>query len=319
MKSRVKNIAYKVGILKILLLVHRLFLKAPLIFMYHRLVPQQGKGITVEDFEQHLIFLRQNCEIVTLNDAIQGVNQNKRGKLKVAITFDDGYDDFYSLAWPLIKKYNIPATLFITTGFINKAVWLWPDKIDYILKHANCYSAKLDGFGDFEFSHESTSKAWHQLGDYCLLKPWFERDQLINQLANALEVEIPQSPVEGYKGLTWDQLKEMSDQGLQIESHTVTHPILATLKQEELQQELCSSKKEIETKLSRPVNIICYPNGLPRDISIDVEVQSKDCGYKYGVMACLDKQSSINPYRIGRKPAAKDVSSLAFGLLRTPT
>ncbi|WP_250658252.1 polysaccharide deacetylase family protein [Alkalimarinus coralli] len=319
MKNRVKNIVYRAGVLKILLLVHRMFLKTPFILMYHRLTPDKGSSISVANFEQHLLFLKDNCELVSLADAISHRNNATRGKLKVAITFDDGYDDFYHLAWPLLKKYNVPATLFITTGFIDKVVWLWPDKIDYILNNASCFSAELEGFGVLEFTKDTVSEAWHQLGDYCLVKPWEQRDKLISQLAEQLEVDIPSLPVEGYQGLTWSQLKEMATEGLDIESHTVTHPILSMLKPDELKQELSVSKQVIEENINKKVNVICYPNGFARDISPLVEELAKSCGYQYGVMACLDKHSSVNPYRIGRKSAVKDISSLAFGLLRTPT
>lgn len=317
MKNRVKNIAYKTGILRILLLVHRMFLKTPYILMYHRLTPENGTSISVDNFEQHLIFLKNNCEVVPLAEAISGVNHETRGKLKVAITFDDGYDDFYNLAWPLLKKHNVPATLFITTGFIDKAVWLWPDKIDYILKNATSFSAELEGFGDLTFTQETVLKAWHQLGDYCLVKPWEERDKLINQLANELGVTLPLLPTKGYQALTWSQIKEMANEGLNIESHTVTHPILSTLNPDELKQELSVSKQVIEENLNKPVHVICYPNGFARDISTLVEDHAKSCGYQYGVMACFDNQVKNNPYRIGRKSAAKEISTLAIGLLRT--
>ena len=251
MKNRVKNIVYRTGVLKILLLVNRLFLKTPFILMYHRLTSNKGPTISVENFEQHLLFLKDNCELVSLSDAIAHNNSATRGKLKVAITFDDGYDDFYDLAWPLLKKYNVPATLFITTGFIDKAVWLWPDKIDYILKNAGCFSAELEGFGVLEFTKDTVSEAWHQLGDYCLVTPWEQRDKLINQLANHLGVVLPSLPVEGYQGLTWPQLKEMAAEGLDIESHTVTHPILSTLNPDELRQELSVSKQVIEENINK--------------------------------------------------------------------
>ncbi len=316
MKNRVKNIAYRMGILKILLLVQRLFLKAPLILMYHRLTAYNGNNISVDDFEQHLIFLKENCEIVTLDIAIRDVNKPSRGKLKVAITFDDGYEDFYHLAWPILKKHDVPATLFITTGFIDKSVWLWPDKIDYILKNSNGFTAQLDGFGELQFTQETTKEAWHRLGDYCLVKPWKQRDKLINQLAVSLGVELPQQPVQGYQGLTWSQLKEMSAEGLSIESHTVTHPILSTLNPLEIKEELSVSKQVIETNINQRVNIICYPNGFARDVSNTVEEQARACGYKYGVMACFDKQTANNPYRIGRTSAAKEISTLVIGLLR---
>jgi len=317
-KNKLKHVLNRLGILTFALRMIRYIPRYPVTLMYHRLTQDDATGITSSDFEEHLIFLKKHCEIEPLANLISSVNHRTKGKRKVAITFDDGYEDFYQSAWPLIKKHQIPVTLFVTTGFIDGAVWLWPDKIHYILSSANTFTARLDGFGEFTFDRDDVLEGWNQLGDYCLTLGRKERDHLIEKLAEIANIQLPPTPLKQYKGLNWTQLKEMVEGGLQVESHTVSHPILSLLDKNDLVKELADSKKSLEKNLGKPVEIICYPNGYSQDVSQLVEEQAQVCGYKYGVMACIEGAAiTDNGYRIGRVAAPKEKSNLAFNFLKS--
>ena len=108
------------------------------IIMYHH-IGNKKDGFLLNrtntiDFEKQLIFLKKKYEIINFERLIQAFKENKTLPKRTAIiTFDDGYKNNYTEAFPLLKKYNIPATIFLTTGHIETDNTFWWDKIGYVL------------------------------------------------------------------------------------------------------------------------------------------------------------------------------------------
>ena len=91
------------------------------VFCYHSVHPHRPNlASTPEVFERHLQWLNEHCRIVSFADLIGQANVGPTDKTVAAITFDDGYDDNYSHALPLLLRYRIPATFFITAGFVER-------------------------------------------------------------------------------------------------------------------------------------------------------------------------------------------------------
>jgi peptidoglycan/xylan/chitin deacetylase (PgdA/CDA1 family) len=108
-----------------------------------------------------------------------------------------------------------------------------------------------------------------------------------------------------YAAATWDQLREMNQAGIEIGSHTVTHPILTNVDDEQLRYELVSSKSRLESELNSPVTLFCYPNGTYDD---RVEAAVRDAGYKLAVTTIPrlnDQQSDL--HALARVPAELDM------------
>ena len=142
----------------------------------------------------------------------------------VLITFDDGYVDNYTQAYPILKKYNLKATIFVVTGFLSKR--------------------------------------------------------------------------KGY--LTWDQLREMEQHGISIQSHTVTHAPLPELPDERIREELVESKKHAERELGHPVEFIAYPTGVH---DLHIAQLAKEAGYKGGfTVKYSNVDRSSNVYALERVP-----------------
>ena len=120
LKSNLFKALYFCGVLKWL----EKNARSDIILGYHHILPedhawikflQPGMYVTTKTFQEHIIFLKNNYEIVPLHKI-----QLRTQKKKCVITFDDGWSDNFKYAYPLLKKYNVPATIFLTTGMIEK-------------------------------------------------------------------------------------------------------------------------------------------------------------------------------------------------------
>src|SRR5205814_186832 len=109
--------------------------------------------------------------------------------------------------------------------------------------------------------YESRLEAATQINSALKRMPDDVKDQVILRLASSLGIELPDLPPEEYGPITWDQASEMDAAGIQIGSHTATHPILTRVSDERLRLELSDSRSRIEGMLCRDVDLFCYPNG----------------------------------------------------------
>src|SRR5690554_3038452 len=135
----------------------------PRILMYHRFSESPKKGYVSRDvFESQVRHIARYYNAVSMTELVKGVKGEAILKPNsIAITVDDGYYDFYTVAYPILKKYRVPATVFVTTKFVDGGFWLWPDKINYILNSVSEIHEEI------------------QLGDRCLspgiLTPSYKR------------------------------------------------------------------------------------------------------------------------------------------------
>src|SRR5262249_9828522 len=158
-----------------------------------------------------------------------------------AITIDDGYRDAYEIAFPILRKHCAPATVFVVTEFVEGAAWLWTGKPRYLTALADpqrievaiegCYLClKLKGVATRHPAAERINAALKTL-------PEKARDAALERLAFELGVNLPERPPGEYSAINWRQAREMADAGVEIGSHTLTHPILTGLGDDRLREE----------------------------------------------------------------------------------
>src|SRR5499426_2712898 len=174
-----------------------------------------------------------------------------------AITIDDGYRDAYEIAFPILRKHRAPATVFVVTEFVEGTAWLWTDKPRYLMEFAapQGFEIKIGGRRLIQklTGWDSRATAAHAVN--AALKPLPEkaRDAVIERLAYDLGVRLPSQPPAEYGAINWRQAREMADAGMEIGSHTLTHPILTGLSDGRLREEVGRSRDRIQTTLGRKV------------------------------------------------------------------
>jgi peptidoglycan/xylan/chitin deacetylase (PgdA/CDA1 family) len=260
----------------------------PRIFVFHRFSESPDPEPTVIDaatFAWQVRFIQRNFLLMTLGEYIRRVREKGEIPGPIAIlTIDDGYRDFYEIAYPILRKHGVPATFFITVNFIEDKIWLWPDILRFALENSR---EKLISFRfentSFEVptgDPETISREWGSLSDFCIRLDDDKKWVLIYSLLAAARVDLPREMDAKYAPVTWEQIREMKGEGIEIGSHTMNHPVLARVRDERLlREEIAGSRRAIEERIGERVATFCYPNSMPGDIDDRVVREVKEAGY----------------------------------------
>lgn len=282
------------------------------ILIYHRVSPRRDnrplEPLSPQSFERQMKYFSQNFEILPLEKLAKLIV--KGGPLPekaVVMTFDDGYKDNYHYAYPVLKKYNIPATIFLTTGHIGTGNLFWWDKVSYIIQHTGLDELDLGEFGSFSLRSETEkSRAKSVLIEGLKKLPGKEKDLFISDLLVTYGEEIPDDLGEELI-LSWDEIKEMSYDGIAFGAHTINHPILTNLPLDQAKREIIQSKKDIEKNIGHRVNAFSYPNGC---FNADIAELAKTSGFECAV--AVSPSRLINPddslYELSRIGIGEDFS-----------
>jgi len=255
----------------------------PIIF-YHEIGSNDKDGsakfsVSVEHFEKQIKWLTKRFNIVTIDELIKHITGEIKlpGKV-IAVTFDGGYVGNYQHAFPLLKKYNIPATIYIITdpvgGNLSNSL-----KLLYLTLLTQKDQFKLTYNGK-EHEFEIRTRDQKRLAKEIILKHMRlidskKQDNLLKQISQSLNVEL--SGLAQKLFLSWDQIYEMNNNPLiTIESHSLTHPRLTEVALEEARREIVESKVNIESKLGEKITSFCYPDGFFNEEIIDLV---KEAGY----------------------------------------
>src|SRR2546423_4747294 len=232
------------------------------ILCYHRI----GVGgvrfysqLPVAQFEQQMRYLRSNCRVVSLNQLVQELNHGIASAPAVAVTFDDGYLGTYTEAFPILRKYAIPATVYLTAGCIETGEVAWYDRVFLALQvmTKKSYEVRIPHYRRFELhSYEARLGAATELIGYLRTLPNDRRMQECTDLEK--QVTMPQ-PELANRMMNWNQIREMQKTGISFEAHTMTHPVLSRLDPQSLTYELSESKRIIEERLQSEVKHFAYP------------------------------------------------------------
>lgn len=306
-----------------LLRLYQSFARKPfaVILNYHRVLSPEEREYRLlpamyvfpKTFEKHLRYLMRNYQVVTMQQLMEErSSQRANARPLCVITFDDGWSDNYHYALPLLRKYGMPATLFISTEFIDtdRVPWFY-DLLRslHFLSHCleqgttNVEALRVTGLPELILT-------WAGLPDN-------QRLQAIERVIEALKL-LPVSGLADFidtlsrltqqssghlRGgqpamLTWDNVREMRRNGFEIGSHGVTHWILTRISAAQLEYEVWQSKQSIEDELKEPIQGFSYPNG---DYSDHVIGLLQKAGYKY---ACTIKPGYVerqnSPFKLNR-------------------
>ena len=249
----------------------------PRILMYHNFCgPTEAReGRTPADMlRQQLIHITQHYRPISLPELGRALATNTPPPPRsIVITVDDGYVSFRRWAFPLLQEFQVPATLFVVSDFLNSGEWLWTDKFDCVRKAAD---------GRASLSGDRGRAALRGLKRM----PPAQRDQSLEELAQRAGVTIPAQAPAPYALLSWAELEELSRSALiDIGSHSRTHPILGSMGSEESWQEVYGSRQQLERRLGVEVASFCYPNGLSSDYRLDHIEMVEKAGYRCATAA----------------------------------
>ncbi len=233
------------------------------------------------EFQRQMAYLKRNYNVITCQHLAAWLRgERDLPPYAALITFDDGYADNYTCAYPILKAHGLPAVFFLVSDFMGtKNPWYW-DRAAYCFAHSRKTSATLPLLGPVSWASSAERrqvvKRW--VGQAKRL-PEAERQRALSDLAGALGVGVPDDAFAGLY-LSWEQVREMSHNGMEFGSHTADHPILTRIPLAQVDEELVNSREKIEAETGSPVIAFAYPNGGHADISPAVTQRVGQAGYQ---------------------------------------
>lgn len=278
--------------------------KRLLILMYHDLAPgtltnNRGEGsglITADIFEIHLKAILKDFRPITVEEAMLELdNHGEFRENSVAITFDDGYSSVYNVAWPILRKYGVSATVFITTDWIDGKIRFWWDELKTVVDQGN-----FVGFDSKEFCSMfqidpgifNVNNSWNKGQKESLLnalsyslmkKPTAIQKDAVDYLKAKTLVDTSQT-ADSNAPLSWEMIREMAAENMEFGAHTISHLNLSHASDEEAYREMSESKTIIEKAINKEVCGFAYPYGYDAEGYRRFLPMLKEIGYSY---ACL--------------------------------
>jgi peptidoglycan/xylan/chitin deacetylase (PgdA/CDA1 family) len=255
------------------------------ILLYHQVLektdPMRPSEPDAEKFRWHMKLIRDYFNPLPLDVAVELLQQGDLPANSICVTFDDGYLNNLEIAQPILQNFSIPATVYIATAFSSGGN-MWNDRIiDLIGDRARTsFSLKAINMGGVEVSDwESRRSLASSLLATLKYQDFRTRNQLIDELY--LENKAPEAP---RKMMSFDEIVELANRGVDIGAHTVDHPILKSLEIDEQRQQILDSKAQLEQLIKKPVTGFAYPNGLPaKDYDSSGLELVKAAGFEYAV------------------------------------
>ncbi len=284
------------------------------ILIFHQVMakpdPFRGGDPTVSAFDAQMKLLRRYFNPISLAEGLRRLQSGDLPAHAVAVTFDDGYLDNLTLAAPVLERYQIPATFFVTTGFFQENMWndrvigLFEHKLGSelnlqpLLQQKSPSMQTLPQTGNVHvYSHAEALPYLQASIQYLKYLPPAERLELICELeaVNGIAA-MPR------KMMREEEIRALHAKGFEIGGHTKHHPILASLDAEAQKDQILINKQELETILNEPVTAFAYPNGKPGQDYNELSVATvKSLGFDYAVSTVKGVNvADTDPYQLHR-------------------
>ncbi len=282
---------------------YRILGKDILILMYHRVSPEKGESLLIplppDIFEEQMKVISKKYKVVFLRELPALLKDKSKSNEKILIlTFDDGYKDNYVYAYPILKKYNIPATIFISSSYINNQKNFWWDQIYQIIKNLRIKKLTLNGIISCPLKTEADKECCaFSLVEKLKKLPLAETTSLIEQLIKKYELRLD----ENTNVMLWEDINKMDENIVDIGAHTVNHTMLSILNPKMIEYEIIQSKKDIENNTSREAITFSYPYGTSESFNkevINVVKQNGFCCAVTGIPTPIRKNSNL--FTLGR-------------------
>jgi peptidoglycan/xylan/chitin deacetylase (PgdA/CDA1 family) len=283
----------------------------------------RGLMVTASAFRDQLRYVRRRYTVVPLDDMVERIHAGRPLPPRaVAITFDDGYLDNYTHAFPLLRAEGLPATFYVTTGTIDGGPPLWTAKLRFMVRRSPRTHVDLPpplGGPATIDSPEARQALFTSLIVALKNVPSPRRCVLVDELAEAFGVS-DFSALDGIM-MTWSQLREMSAAGMTIGAHTVSHPNLPRTEVDEQMREVCGSRDTIAEQVRVPVAHFSYPNGRgAAHVNDTVRAVVRKAGFRSAVTSLAGSvQLGADPWglrRVGVYNRHRDLRSFSLDVER---
>jgi len=222
------------------------------VLTYHRVADPIG-------FEEQMKYLAKNYPVVSMADLLS----NKKGQQTlppraVMITFDDAYQDFADCAWPILRRYRLPVTLFVPTGFPDQPERIfWWDRLKHALENTPRHDMLDTPVGRLPLETAADrQRAYRQLRSYIKELPHSESLLWTHEICGQLGASQPKHEV-----LNWSTLRRLHSEGVTLGAHTRNHPLMNRIAPEQAEAEAVGSLGDLRDQVGPVQPIFAYPDG----------------------------------------------------------
>ncbi len=221
--------------------------------------------LSAELFESQIAYIAARFRCVSMSTLLAEMLKGRIEPYTVAVTFDDGFRDNFTTAFPILQRHNVPATIFLATDFVGNAELLWPEQVACILALTNRSKLNLAGIQLTLFDNAQKSASYRKL--IPLFKGMQPNDipqqlKTLQELAEVTQDQLYSSTWhENLRAMDWSEAQMLVNSGLiEIGAHTLTHRRLNSLCSVDAEFEISNSKKVLQQRLG-PVHFFAYPYG----------------------------------------------------------
>ncbi len=241
--------------------------------MLHRFRDQERgvEGHDPDSVRRGLAYLRrEHYELLSLGEIFQRLAAGGAGLARaIAFTMDDGYLDQAEIGGSLFAEFDCPVTTFLSTGFLDRQVWLWWDRVEYIFRRTGRQELRVVlGAGELTYSWSNLTARFQMQMEFtarCKEVPDPEKEAAIDALAAAAGIELPTQAPPQYAPMSWDNARACEKRGMTFGPHSVDHLVLARASTDRVQREMTESWARLCAEVRQAVPIFSYPNGRWRD------------------------------------------------------
>lgn len=259
------------------------------VLTYHSILPEPlpfpiWHNLSTEMFDHHIKILSRDFRCVPVSELMRDLARGRIRPYTVAVTLDDGFRNNLTNALPVLKQYQVPATLFISSGFIGGKSLLWPEWVASILAQSQTQAISFAGQNLTLSSIEDRVAAFRALARIFKQINPADHAKSIELLMNAAKVtrqSVEQGKMfQNFISLTWEEIGFMRESGLfEFGAHTVNHWRLTNLDDEQALRQIVESKLQIEAHLGQ-VDYFAYPHGGPDDFNATHRQMAIEAGFK---------------------------------------
>ena len=278
---------------------------------------------SAENFRQQMRVIKRNFNPIRFDELIDCMDRRVAlPKRSILVTFDDGYDDNYRVAFPILRELGLSAMFFVSTGHIDSGM---PYAYDWLVHMVCTTSATTISLPEIQVEWSlPDSLQGRRESAARLLETLKNHDALLQEsLVASLQVRwnMPCVVHPDCRPMTWEQLREMRDGGMEIGSHGVHHRMLAKLPHASMVDEVRESKSMLDRNLGGQARVLSYPVGGFNAYDHTVVEATRSAGFR---IACsyvsgTNRMRTDSPYSLRRLHVERGVDAAWFqGMLELP-
>ncbi|MGH7774567.1 MAG: polysaccharide deacetylase family protein, partial [Candidatus Binatia bacterium] len=283
---------------------HMAFLRHQLtILMYHAVVRSplslyDACFLNESSFRRQMSYLKKRFEVIALSEAVRRLRNGKIDRPTAVITFDDGFQNNYDVAFPILREFGLPATVFLVTGLVNTTDTLWHCRLNRGLAQTRKPSLEWNGC---RFDLSRTDRRVRAAQAIAVKLKQVAHPRLLAELRGLIlklgdDPDCPIAMGSPYRMLSRGAIREMAASGLiEFGPHTHSHSILSRLSPEERRKEIEKSVTAIRELTGRPCELFAYPNGSAEDYDKETIATLEAYGVRASVTAIPGPNNSMTP------------------------